>query len=148
MAEQHEWSDDELYTTLVANTSDSFERDKEITHDQTTCTTHNFVDESDSEENIPLNKLREMKRVPHDKISSDSEDSIPLKTLSNIANKRKYHEEAKDDEQFDDDVADKDFVIKKEDFPSSDSNLSDIDIPVIDIPKHRKKWFRKRNRPF
>ena len=147
MAEQHEWSDDELYTTLVANTSDSFETDKEITHDQTTCTTHNFVDESDSEENIPLNKLREMKRVPHDKISSDSEDSIPLKTLSNIANKRKYHEEAKDDEQFDDDVADKDFVIKKEDFPSSDSNLSDIDIPVIDIPKHRKKWFRKRNRP-
>ena len=75
-------------------------------------------------------------------ISGDSEDNIPLETLSENTMMRLS---VKAD--FDDDMVDKDFVIEKDDVPSSVLNLSDINIPVIDIPKHRKKWFRKRNRP-
>lgn len=123
----------------------------QFTNDNQLFSEGTAADSSDSDENIPLNRLCKIKKEPQFQqghISSDSEDNIPLKTLSDKTRKRKYHDETVSDEtDFDDDMVDKDFVIEKDDIPSSDSNLSDINIPVIDIPKHRKKWFRKRSRP-
>lgn len=39
-------------------------------------------------------------------------------------------------------------TLQRRNHPFPDSDPSDINLPVIEITKHRKKWFRKRARPF